>query len=148
MVPQGKTLRTDGAVQCAGAHDLAIDAMRFDEIEHQLRRVAKDIEQALAVDGAEDAGQVIRHDPHAGIHQPDISAGGAEADFDCFQQGGVRSAPGQMQGGGQAGVTAADDGDIRPEIPSQRVRRRSRRGRDLPKPMGSRIILASPLNLK
>ena len=99
------------------------------------------VEQPLPVGLAEGGGQVVRHRPHAGVHQAHVPAGAAEADLRPFQHGDGGAAPGQVQDGGEAGEAGADDRDLGFGVAPQRRGRGRRRGGALPKAVAARIAL-------
>ncbi len=106
-----------GAMQRAGMHGLAKEAMLPHDVEDQLRAIAQQIEQAVAIRIGQRLEQDLRHHPHAGIDQTDIAAGTAEADLDRFDDRNLHAGLRQMQGGGDAGETAADHRDRDAVIP-------------------------------
>jgi hypothetical protein len=133
-------IRANRAMQRAVPFEFAGNLMFVDQLHDELRRIAEQIEQTFAMHRAEHTGQIVRHHPHAGIDQSDIAPRAAEADFLRLQQHHLRPGFGKMQGGREAGVTAADDDDVGR---NRAVERRGRRrfGRCLfPEAVGARII--------
>ena len=59
---------------------------------------------------------------------PAVATRGAKADFMRLKQHDIIALLGQMQGGGKAGVTAADDADIGPHLAAQLWKGGQRRG--------------------
>jgi hypothetical protein len=101
-----------GAVEGALSYGLTLDAVRFDEPEDQIRRSPQYIDQALTIGLPHNTNHVIRHEPEAGIDQSHIASGTTKTDFSGFENNGIPARLRQMQCGGQAGISAADDGDI------------------------------------
>ena len=131
--------RTDAAMQGAVGLELAVDGVGLDDVEDGRRRVAQQAQQTVAVDLAQDIRQFIGHHPHAGIDQADIAAGAAETDVVGFQDHRLDALFRQVQGGGIAGVTAANDADIGADVAAQRHRRRGSRRRRFPQAVGTRV---------
>ena len=96
----------------AGALRLARDAVSLDQIPHEAGGCAERVEQALAMPLPQDLGHVVRHDPEAGIDQPDIAARTAEADLHGLEHDNLPAGLGHMQGGRKPGESRPDHDHI------------------------------------
>ena len=113
---------------------------RIDRLHHVVVR--------LAHAGA--AVQPLHHSdrrPEQRHDEAGIAAAGAEADGLAFEDGDVEGRIGgfQMVGGGKAGISGADDGDIDGDITGQRRRDRPRLLAAVPEVVRARMRLGSHL---
>ncbi|MNP06309.1 hypothetical protein D3C76_982850 [compost metagenome] len=99
-------------VQGAFAARLAVDAIPVDQREHQGRRIPQHAVEPPADVRAEAGLDLVRRNPHAGIHQPDIASRAAVPGGMRLQHADALPAFEQMQRRRQPGETGADDAHV------------------------------------
>ena len=103
-------------MQCPIAHRLAFYPVLFNKGKDQIRRRRQTFIQPPPVARAQPFLDQIRHQPEPGIHKTHITAGPAKPDIYGFQQDHGDTRLRQMQRRRQAGIAAANDGDIGPGL--------------------------------
>ncbi len=88
--------RTHSKMKCAVLFQFAGNAFFFNEIANHKRRFREKAEATFAVLFAEDTGNVVGHDPHAAINQPDIATSAPETDFNGLKHDCSHSALREM----------------------------------------------------
>lgn len=107
-------------VQGAFAAQLAIDTVFVDQAEHQGRRRPQHAVELAADRLAETGLDLVRRDPHPGIHQAHVASRTTVAGAVGFQYTDPFALLQQVHGGRQAGKTRADHADIHPDLALER----------------------------
>ena len=70
----GNCVRFVSTVEGAVASRLALDPVSLDQLEHERRRLAERLQQTLGASSSQRTPDVVRGQPEAGIHQPNVAA--------------------------------------------------------------------------
>ena len=86
-------------MQRAVVHEFAVDAVLVDDRLNLGGPIAKQLQQPLAIVGAQPRRDLVGREPHAGVDQADVAPRAAEADLDRLQRDDLRARLSQMQRG-------------------------------------------------
>ena len=141
LLDLGEPRRPHRAMQRAVVHEFARDPVLVDERLNLRGPIAKQLEQPLAIVGAEPRRDVVGRKPHAGVDQADVAPRAAEADLDRLERDDLRSRLGEPQRRREPGIAAADDRHIGPNLALERRGRRRRRSGHFPEAVRERVVL-------